>query len=304
MTATSGRHVDLRQLRYFVAVADELSFRRAAERLHITQPPLSRQIAALEEALGVRLLERDTHAVRLTPAGEAAQREFTRLLRLVDDGVARVAAARPAAPQRVRIGVPWWADLSGFAAFEQALGRAAGVRAVEPVIGHAVELTQKLRRRELEAAMLVLPCASDGLRLHPVARAPHVALIPSAHPLARKRALRLRDLEALPAFLRFRRRDNPALYDHFSALYRASGFHPPREALAQGTVATLSQIAAGRGCTLMPRVAARRSTPGVAARRLLDDVYVDVALATRDDLDAALQEALRRTAAQLAPTVS
>ena len=304
MTAPPGRHVDLRQLRYFVAVADELSFRRAAERLHITQPPLSRQIAALEEALGVRLLERDTHAVRLTPAGEAAQREFARLLRLVDEGVARVVAAQPAAPQRVRIGVPWWADLSGFAAFEQALGRAAGVRSVEPLVGHAAELTAKLRQRELEAAMLVLPCPTDGLQLHPVSRAPHVALIPSAHPLARKRALRLRDLEALPAFLRFRRRDNPLLYDHFSALYRASGFRPPREALAQGTVATLSQIAAGRGCTVMPRVAARRSTPGVAARRLLDDVYVDVALATRDDLDPALQEALRRTAAQLAPTVA
>jgi DNA-binding transcriptional LysR family regulator len=303
MSTATGRHVDLRQLRYFVAVAEELNFRRAAERLHITQPPLSRQVAALEAALGVRLLERDTHAVRLTKAGEAAQREFVRLLQLVDDGIARVAAAQPAALQRLRVGVPWWADLSGFATFEQSLGGATGVRAVEPVVGHAAELTTKLRHGEIDAAMLVLPCRTDGLRLHPVARVPHVALIPSAHPLARKRALRLRDLETLPAFLRFRRRDNPPLYDHFSALYRASGFRPPHEDVAQGTVATLSQIAAGRGCTVMPRIAARRSHPGVAARRLLDEVYVDVALATADDLDPALQDALRRTAAQLAPTV-
>jgi DNA-binding transcriptional LysR family regulator len=303
MNPAIGRHVDLRQLRYFLAVAEELNFRRAAERLHITQPPLSRQIAALEAALGVQLLERDTKAVRLTPAGDAAQREFARLLRHVDESIARVVAAQPAARQRLRVGVPWWADLTGFASFEQALGRATGVRAIEPVVGHAVELTAKLRQGDVEAAMLVLPCRTDGLHLHPVARVPHVALVPAAHPLARKRALRLRDLEALPAFLRFRRRDNPPLYDHFSALYRASGFRPPHEDVAQGTVATLSQIAAGRGCTVMPRVAARRSHPGVAARRLLDEVYVDVALATADGLEPALQDALRRTAPQLAATV-
>ena len=124
-----------------------------------------------------------------------------------------------------------------------------------------------------------------------MARVAHVALIPASHPLARKRSLRLHDLEALPAFLCFRRPDNPPLYDYFSALYRASGFRPPREEVAQGTVATLSQIAAGRGCTVMPRIVARRSHPGVVARRLLDEVHVDVALAARDDLEPALQEA-------------
>ena len=242
--------MELRTLRYFATLAEELHFGRAAQRLAITQPPLSRQIAALEAALGVLLLERDTRAVRLTAAGEAALHEFGGLLQRFDDGIARVVAAHPAVRRALRVGVPWWADLTGFASFEQALLKATGIRTVEPVVGQTIESMAQLRRGEIAATMLVLPCRTDGLRLHPIARVPHVALVPSSHPLARRRALRLRDLEVLPAFLRFRRRDNPLLYDHFSALYQARGFRPPREEAAQGTVATLSQIAAGRGCTV------------------------------------------------------
>jgi len=209
----------------------------------------------------LRLLERDTQRVRLTPAGELALREFRQLLRQFEESLTRISLERPATRQRLRIGMLWWADLSGFSQFEQQLVWTTGIPAIEPVVGQTVELIEKLRRGEIDATMLVLPCSAERLRLHPVARADHVALLPSAHPLSRKRALRLRDLEALPAFLRFRRRENPPLYDHFSALYEASGFRPPREEEAPGTVATLSQIAAGRGCTVMPRIAARRSHP-------------------------------------------
>src|SRR5512137_2721767 len=111
MKAAIGRNIDLRQLRYFVAVAEELNFRRAAERLYITQPPLSRQIAALEAALGVPRLERDTRAVRVTPAGEAAQSEFGRLLQRFEHGFARVVDAQTQARRKLRLGVLWWADL-------------------------------------------------------------------------------------------------------------------------------------------------------------------------------------------------
>jgi DNA-binding transcriptional LysR family regulator len=304
MKKTFDRGIALRQLRYFVAVAEEMNFRRAAERLHITQPPLSRQIAALETALGARLLERDTTRVRLTPAGELALREFRQLLLQFDECIERLAGVPPAGRQRLRVGVLWWTDLTGFAAFEQQLMRLTGVPRIEPVVGQTDELIRQLHRGEIDVSMLVLPYPTARLRLHPVARARHVALVPSGHPLARKRALRLRDLEALPAFLRFRRRDNPSLHDHFSALYESAGFRPPREEVAQGTVATLSQIAAGKGCTVMPRIVARRSHPGVAARRLLDDVHVDVVLAAPEHVDAGLQDAFRRAAPALAAAVA
>lgn len=304
MKPAVDRSIDIRQLRYFVAVAEELSFRRAAERLHVTQPPLSRQIAALESALGVRLFERDTRSARLTAAGELALREFAPLLRHFEDSLARVSSARTAARLRLRVGVLWWADLSGFAPFESALTRATGIATVEPVVGQSAELMLQLRRCDIDATMVVLPQETDGLRLYPVARASHVAMIPAAHPLARKRALRLHDLVDMPPFLRFRRSDNPRLHDHFSRLYEAAGFRPAREALAQGTVATLSQIAAGRGCTVMPRVVAGRSHPGVAVRRLIDEIYVDVVLAVDERLDEALQVALGKAARRLASSVS
>jgi DNA-binding transcriptional LysR family regulator len=299
----SVRSIDIRQPRYFVAVAEELNFRRAAERLHVTQPPLSRQIAALESALGVQLLARDTRLVKLTAAGELALPELRRVVQRFDDGIARVVAARPAARSRLRIGVLWWADLTGFVPFERSLKKAAGADVIEAVVGQSAEQMGLLRRGDIEAAMVVLPQRTEGLRLHPIARASHVALIPARHRLARKRALRLRDLQTLPAFLRFRRRDNALLYEHFSRLYQAAGFRPVHEEVAQGTVATLSQITAGRGCTVMPRIVARRSHPGVVARRLLDDVYVDVVLASAEGLDPALQEALRRAAPSLASAI-
>jgi len=123
---------------------------------------------------------------------------------------------------------------------------------------------------------------------------------------ARQRALRLRDLEALPPFLRLRRSNNPpASCDHFFCLFEAAEFRSARNALAQGTLAALSHTAARRGRgTVMPRIVAGRPHPGVAARRLLDEICADVAVAADECLEAGLQEALRRAAARLGPSVS
>src|SRR5262249_58415041 len=95
---------DLRHLRYFVAVADELSFRRAAERLHISQPPLSRQIRELEARLGLQLLERDTRTVKLTPAGEAALKRARKILADVESFGRELASWRDS--RIMRIGLP------------------------------------------------------------------------------------------------------------------------------------------------------------------------------------------------------
>lgn len=291
MTPPALRGIDIRQLRYFLVLAEELNFRRAAERLHLTQPPLSRQIAALEAALGVALLDRDGPATRLTPAGRRAQAAFRTAVQAFDAALAE-AASGPAADRPLRLGLPWWVDMSAFPAVDRAWREASGRAGLEPVMDIGPTLLDGLRRHTLDAALIAMPHELHGLHHVPVARLRHVALVPSASPLARKRALRLRDLEALPAFLRFARRQNPALWMHYQRQYEAAGFKPATEAEAPGTTATLAQIAAGRGGTLMPAAMARQRYAGVACRRLLDEVSVEVHLVFSDALAPELVEAL------------
>jgi len=291
MTLPGHRGIDIRQLRYFLVLAEELNFRRAAERLHLTQPPLSRQIAALEAALGVTLLDRDGQATRLTTAGQRARAAFQAAVQAFDTALAEAAAAG-GSRAALRLGLPWWMDMSAFQALDAGWRATAGRMPLEPVLEIGPQLLDGLRRQTLDAALVAMPHELQGLRHVPVARLHHVALLPSGSALARKRSLRLRELEALPPFLRFPKRQNPALWMHYQRQYEAAGFRPTAEAAAPGTTATIAQIAAGRGCTVMPAAMARQRYPGVAARRLLDDVGVEVHLVFGDALEDELVAAL------------
>lgn len=292
MNPAALRSIDIRQLRYFLVVAEELNFRRAAERLHLTQPPLSRQIAALEQALGVALLDRGGAGTRLTAAGEQARVEFAQAVKAFDAALAQVASRAPAGGRCLRLGLPWWADMSAFARLDQGWQQATGRPSLEPQLGTGPELAQGLHQGTLDAALLALPQELQGLRHVEVARLRHVAVVPADSPLARKRALRLADLQEGPVFLRFARRVNPALWAHYQRQYTALGFKPAREAPAPGTSATIAQIAAGRGCTLLPAALARQRYPGVAYRRLLDEVSVELHLVFADGLEPGVVDAL------------
>lgn len=292
MSNPAHRSIDIRQLRYFLVLAEELNFRRAAERLHLTQPPLSRQIAALEQALGVALLDRAGPGTRLTAAGERARREFAQAVLAFDAALAQVGTTATTTRQSLRLGLPWWMDMSAFAALDRDWRQATGRVALEPLLETGPELLAGLLRQSLDAALLAMPHDLRGLRHTEVARLRHVALVPAASPLAKKRALRLADLQDGPVFLRFAKRANPALWTHYQRQYEAHGFRPAREADAPGTTATIAQIAAGRGCTLLPQALARQRYPGVAYRRLLDEVCVEVHLVFSEALEPELVQAL------------
>jgi LysR family transcriptional regulator, benzoate and cis,cis-muconate-responsive activator of ben and cat genes len=250
--------ISLRQLRYFVAVAEELNFRRAAERLHITQPPLSRQIGELESAIGLPLLWRDTRSVRLTPAGEAALQQFRTLLAQFDSALQSVRGAAAALPP-LRLGVPNWIDLQGLAGVEQQLQRRG-------LAGHRFMAGQ--------------PTGLDlqGLQQAVLGQLPFAAFVPATSALARRRRVALADLNDVPPFYRFRRALNPLLYEHFARQYEAHGFTPLRDAPAPDVMGVFAKIGSGRGCTCMPVQLAVHRYAGVVRRPLREAVTMDIAL--------------------------
>lgn len=293
------RSIDIRQLRYFVAVAEERNFRRAAERLHITQPPLSRQVNDLEQALGARLLARDTRRVQLTPAGELALREFGRLVATFDETVSRVAAAAPAAA-RLRLGTLYWGTLTAMAPVEQALRRArvaSGID-VQTLPGH--EAIAAVRKGDLDAALVAAPADTGRLEIVVLGSLRLAACVPARSALARKRVVSLQDLNTAPPFHFFPRHMNAPLHDHFARQYAAHGFFPPAVAPAREALGVYAQIASGRGTTCMPAYPARFLYPGVVRRPLRESVTMDAALVFGARLDPSVRAALAKALRQMA----
>lgn len=188
--------MDLRELRAFLAVASELNFRRAAERLHMSQPPLSRLIAGLERDLRVRLLERSTRSVSLTPAGQLLFREVPALLDRAEALEKRVRERGRLPAQSVRIGL----SSAGFATWVPE--RVA--RFEQDPEGTGVELTANVPDRllrDLRLGRLDAICVetaegeAPGLERWVIAEDTVGVLLPSTHRWANRRTLHLRDLE-------------------------------------------------------------------------------------------------------------
>lgn len=259
--------MELRHLRYFQAVAEELNFRRAAGRLHVTQPSLSAQIRKLEEELGVRLLDRDTHHVALTPAGRHFRRDAGDILRAADE------AARNAR----RVGRGELGALS--VGFVGSLGHGllpAVLRAYRKKFPKVelrlaeMDTSRQIkalaaRRLDLGFIGLGLPAETEGLSLAPVAEETLHAVLPTGHPLAtesKRRTLRLSAL-AGERLLLAARESAPLFNPWLIVLCRQAGFQPIIAQEAGQPVTVLNYVAAGLGVSILPAQFARFSTVGV-----------------------------------------
>lgn len=283
--------VSLRQMRYFVVLAEECHYGRAAQRLHLTQPPLSRQIADLEAVLGVALLVRSPREVRLTEAGRIALTEFRAALDRAEAGLRRVAAHRVSLP-RLQLGLLNWLQLDGLPAVQAELQRQGLAEGVDSELLASHEAVAAVRAGRLHAALVAAPVEGDGVRVVTLARLRMVALVPAASPLARRRVLSLHELNQAPPFYRFRRSVSPALWDHFDRQYQMLRFEPVQEAVAGDVMSTLARMAASGGCTLMPEPLAVRRYAGLARRPLKERVTLDLVLVLQPDLKAELASAL------------
>jgi DNA-binding transcriptional LysR family regulator len=265
--------MELRHLRYFVAVAEELHFRRAAERLHVAQPAVSEQIRKLEAELGVQLLIRTQRCVSLTPAGAAMLEEARRVLRQADTAVRAACEAHGRALAQLRIG--YLPDVLP-PALPRLLRRFA---AAAPGINVALEsgatrsLLEDVRERRLDLAVVCLPAPVATLRVVPIASEAIVAAVPEDHCCAGDREIDLSGLQNT-RLVGLARAVNPAFHDGVLSACRAAGIAPALvEVAAPALEQVMLAVASGAGIALLPASAATRlATPGVRFKPLAPPV--------------------------------
>ena len=296
--------MELRHLRYFVAVAEELHFRRAAERLHVAQPAVSEQVRKLEEELGVCLLNR-TPSVSLTDAGAALLREARRVLEQA--AVPRLAArnARDHATSSLRIG---YMPASLPASVPRGLQRlAAAMPHLETILepGSGLELIEAIRAERLDAAIVSLPAPTAGLRTTVLGEQRAVAALPVIHDQAVTSKIRL-DQMAPERIVVLPREENRAFHDAVVAACRSAGLSPTLVEMPDSHVERLLlAVALGAGMGLLPEsVADRYAAPGVRFVPIDgDEPVVAAAVVTRRDTahlpTAAFVRALSRAQPEL-----
>jgi len=259
--------VELRHLRYFVTVAETLHFGRAAEQLHIAQPPLSQQIRRLEAELGVRLLQRTSRRVGLTDAGRLFLVEARRTLTQADRAAKVAVRAYRGELGRLTIGYMASAKLSVFPrvlpAFRE---RYPDVHLVLQILAPR-EQFQRLRAGRLDVGFVRLPARDRRLAIVPVFREPLVAVLPKRHAFARQRTVSLRSLRE-ETFVLFPREHSPGYYDSLMEICRQSNVEPKLVQESEKLQTIVSLVAMGRGVSLMPKCVTDLVRKGVVYRPL------------------------------------
>lgn len=290
--------MDLRQLRQLVVLAETLNFRRAAERLHMTQPPLSISIRRLEESLGARLFERGRRGVRLTEAGRAALNDAR--LAIFHAEQARRAARAAAAGEvgTLRVG---FVGSATYALMPRALPefrrRFPRVQ-LELAESTTARILARVEEETFDVGIVRSPVVrATPLQLETIERDVFAAVLPARHPLARSRRLRLADLAGEP-FVFYSAAEVPGLHAVALLACQSAGFTPrvSQEAVQVQTVVSL--VESGFGVALVPSVAKRHSSEQVVFRQLADPqrtLAVGLALVYKAEPESGLVKRLRET---------
>lgn len=256
---------DLNQLRCFVAVAEELHFRRAAERLHMTQPPLSRQIQMLEHHVGTPLLERNNRSVRLTPAGRSLLAEARTILRLAENASLRARRVGLGEAGTVSIGFTAGA---GYRFLPEAIARwRMGLPDVDLQLKEMVSMAQleALEAGRLDVALLRPPIHREGLNSRCVAREPLIAALPEHDPLAQRPQLAVEDFNLRP-FVMYSPDEARYFYDLVAQLFGAHGIRPHYVQYVSQIHSVLALVRGGLGVALVPEAASGLRYEGIVYR--------------------------------------
>lgn len=217
--------MELRHVRYFVAVAEELSFGGAARRVHVAQPALSKQVGSLERELGVKLFDRTKRRIELTDAGRAFLERSYRILEQVGEAASEAARAGRGEVGSLRVG------FTGMTLYSVVPGvvKEFGERfpEVEVTLREMCTrtLTEGISGKQVDVGFLHPPVADDDIALEAMLAEPLVAVLPEDHPLSGRPEVSLSELADDP-FVLFPRDEGPENYDRIIGLCRASGFGP------------------------------------------------------------------------------
>jgi DNA-binding transcriptional LysR family regulator len=271
-----GPSLDLRKLRYFVAVAEELHFGRAAERLYIAQPVLSRQIRKLEQELGTDLLLRTSRNVTLTPAGLQVLAEARSLLAAADATRRRI---EDVASGEAALTVGFFVGDSFTAALE-AFGAQYPDVAINLLRIYWNDQTEALLDGRADVAFVHLPVDDQGLELLPVRSEPRVAVLPVRHPAAGKPEISIADLADDPVIIQ---RGAPPVWQAFHNVDpRPDGRQPRPGPAVDNLEEKLQHVAAGRAISFVPAsVAAAVTHPGIAYVPVTDIPPIKICLARK-----------------------
>jgi len=254
-------------LRYFVAVAEQLHFRHAAEIVHVAQPALSQQIRQLEKELGVTLLERSRHQVRLTPAGKAFYESALGVLRQADQAAARARKVDSGDAGTIRIGFVSTAAIRVLPDGVKRLQKQVPAAEVELSELAAGEQIDGLYREQLDIGFVHAKLSRDVLGTRIVARDRLIAAVPDSSPLARCRRVDLRDLASWPAIMPAGH-SSSGFYEQVRMAYQMAGVRPERVHYTRLLQTGLLLVAAGVGVSLVPESFQLIHVRGVAYKKL------------------------------------
>jgi DNA-binding transcriptional LysR family regulator len=257
--------MDPRKLRYFLTVAEELHFGRAARRLNLSQPPLSIQIRALEDELGTPLFTRDRRKVALTAAGRILVAEAGKILRGLDQARATVQRAGRGEVGHLSIGfiTPVEYNLlpSLLAEFRR---RYPGIALTLRETMSDQQLAE-LQSGILDIGLLTAPVDHPSIKSHPIWRERVIAILPAKHSLARASSVSIRALAGEP-FIMFPRSIAPVLYDHILQFCRRGGFSLQIAQEVAQSQTIISLVSAGIGLAILPASIRGLRRAGVAYR--------------------------------------
>lgn len=275
--------MELRQLRYFVMVAEEGNFGRAARRLRITQPPLSMQIKSLEQELRVELLARTTRSVRLTDAGRSFLGQAEAILHSVEESIEIARSAGEGLAGRLAVGFISSATLSLLPPTVRLFRDRFGGVELELKELTSGEQLDALYDREIRIGLVRLPLGAPGIRFEPMLEERLLVALPEGHPLEALKRVTIEDISDLPLVF-FDRKLVPGLHKQILELYQGAGAYPrvAQEAIHLQTIVAL--VASGVGLAILPESANRVYREGVSYRPLgAENVNSWLGLATLED---------------------